>query len=88
MADQPEKSNAAINVSQLENQASSGNENTDIVLLETITPELQAIKDQEGSHFTMQRSLFVLFNFAILFVTQFFYGKKEGDDLYLGVKGE
>tara|TARA_B110000285_G_C14974067_1_gene538046 strand:- start:60 stop:230 length:171 start_codon:yes stop_codon:yes gene_type:complete len=56
--------------------------------LETITPELQAIKDQEGSHFTMQRSLFVLFNFAILFVTQFFYGKKEGDDLYLGVKGE
>jgi len=32
--------------------------------------------------------LFVIFNFSVLFATQFLYSKKEGDDLYLGEKGE
>jgi uncharacterized membrane protein YfcA len=53
-------------------------------LTEAKTPEMEAIKYEEKYHFTCQRSVFILFNFCMLFVTQFFYGQKEGSTYFLG----
>jgi hypothetical protein len=53
-------------------------------LIEAKSPEMAAIKNQEANHFTMQRSVFILMNFCLLFVTQFFYGQKDGSVYYYG----
>ena len=36
----------------------------------------------------MKRSIFILINFSLLFVTQFLYGQKVGSDLYMGETGK
>jgi hypothetical protein len=65
---------------------SKNDEDKDLLTLNT--PEIEAIKHQEANHFTMKRSIFILINFSLLFVTQFLYGQKVGSDLYMGETGK
>jgi len=55
-------------------------------LIEATTPEMEKIKYEEKNHFTSERMGFIFLCFTILFVTQFFYGQKEGSKFFLGSK--
>lgn len=55
-------------------------------LTEATTPEMEKIKYSEKYHFTSERMGFIFLCFCILFMTQFFYGQKEGSKYYLGSK--